>query len=232
VKTIKSYLLQEHFPEKPDTVVFRNKYYPQGLTEGMIYNYYMKMKPQILSWIKNRQVMFFIRIDQNQVVVKRKMNGSDIILTSSNYEQLINGRLNQIHVEHPNNTNYFVVDIDAGNEVSYRNLYKASVDLEKLTDPMGVVKWEKLFSGPRGIHAIGYLKGRRSLSVIREELVDLLNTQDKYLVNVKGRRPGTINFDMTPNYKRGSHIARFSLTKDGLICDDILNPNSQAGQTI
>jgi len=229
---IQNYFLKEHFPKNPDDVVIKNSFYPNGLTEIQIYKYYMQVKPKLLGWIGNRNVMFFLRMDNDHIVVKRKINGKPIILTSSNYEKLVTGRTNQIHVEHPRLSNYFVIDIDAGEGIGIRGVLEAANALPGYLNDLQVKKWEQLFTSPHGIQVVGYLQSRTDINTMRKSLIDLLSKQDRYLVNKKGRHPGTINFDMSPNYKRGSHLARYSLTKEGLICDDILSSKSRAGKKI
>lgn len=232
MSVIHNFLIQEFFPEHPGNIVIRNKYYPRGLTELQIYKYYMKVKPKLLKWVGRRKIMFFLRIDEDQIIVKRKHKGKNIVLTSSNYPKLITGRTNKIHVEHPTMTNYFVVDIDAGEGTKVKDVLKAANSIPDYLEELEVKQWEQLFSSPLGIQVIGYLDRKTNINKIRKSVMNLLNKQNKYLVNEKGRHPNTINLDMTPNYKRGLHIARYSLTKEGLICDDLLDPNSQAGNTI
>lgn len=224
--------LQEYFPQNPNDIVIKNYHYPKGLTELQIYKYYMEVKPKILNWINKRQVMFFLRIDLNHIVVKRKLNGKPIKLNFNNFNDLITGRTNQIHVEHPRISNYFVIDIDAGEGVGIKKVLEASDDAMDYLKSLNISKWEKLFTSPSGIQLIGYLSSRHDINKIRNIVVSELKKQDKYLVHKKGRHPGTINFDMSSNYKRGSHLARYSLTKEGLICDDILSSGSSAGKTI
>jgi hypothetical protein len=107
----------------------------------------------------------------------------------------------------------------------------ASKVVVELLRPLQVEKWEVLFTSPKGIHVIGYLSKKDTLDNIRSSVEELLSKQHNYLVNVKGRRHVEINLDLTPNYKRSIHICRYSLTKEGLICDDILT-SRKAGKKI
>ena len=219
--------LSEHSPYNPDQVVIKNKFYPQGLTEERIYDYYIQNRKYLLDWISNRNVAFFMRID-GKIVVKRKTStGAPIRLTIDNFDELITGRTNGIYVERTNPSDYVVVDIDAGKTgISYREIHKASNVVQTLLTPMGITYWEKLFTSPNGMHVIGYLKSKHPLSYIKLRAEELLSKQENYLVNVKGRKPGTINLDLSPNYDKSLHMSRYSLTKEGLICDNIL----QAGR--
>lgn len=225
----------EHFPPNPDQVVLKNKFYPNGLTEKDIYQYYQSVKPKLLNWINKRNSNFFLRIN-NDIVVKRKHQNKPIKLSNSNFDQLITGRTNSIYVTIPERTSYFVIDIDGGKGINYMQLLDASEVAINALSELGVVIWEKLFTSPNGMHLIGHLLSTISINSLRKEISLLLRTkQDRYLVNVKGRKPGTINFDLSPNQRNGMHMARYSLTKEGLICDNIAEEDSSftmAGKTI
>ena len=55
-----------------DTIIIKNEFYPSGLTEYTIYNYYMKNKNIILNEINNREIMIFFASDMNKFIVRRK----------------------------------------------------------------------------------------------------------------------------------------------------------------
>lgn len=230
MKTIDTFLT-ESFPTNPEDVILKNQYYPYGLKEVDVYTYYMKMKPQILSWTGKRKSAFFIRVGED-LIMKRKINGKEIKLTNANFEKLITGRTNQILIEHPDPSNYFVVDVDAGAGVAYPEIQKAVTVAMELLSNEKVTRWEKLFSGPMGIHLIGYMPSSLRSKPIIDMLSERLRKQDDYLVNVKGRHPGSLNYDLSSNVKRGLHVCRYSLSKEGLICDDLDASNSKAGKKI
>lgn len=214
--------LSESYPKNPDQIILENNYYPSGLTEKEIYEYYLKNKSQILDWIGKRNVAFFLKLE-NKMIVKRKTNKNEFIkLTKSNFDELITGRTIQIHVQHPQKTNYFIIDIDS--DIStFRDIKIASKDVKKILEkPFGVRFFEFLFSGETGIHLIGYMNNLRNINQIRASIFSYLQKkQDKYFVNVKGERTKGINLDLSPNHKNALHLSRYSLTKEGLICDDI-----------
>jgi len=227
---IKEYISQKFIPPHPEQAVIRNWLYPHGLTEKDIWDYYQKNKKNLLDWIGDRTVAFFLKIN-DILVVKRNIGEKPIKLTQENFDELITGRTLQVLVERHDPTDYFVVDIDAGESHSRKEIIMASRVVVQLLNPLQVEKWEVLFTSPKGIHVIGYLSKKDSLNNIRSSVEELLSQQNDYLVNVKGRRHIEINLDLTPNYKRSIHICRYSLTKEGLICDDILT-SSKAGKKI
>jgi DNA primase len=218
-------------PPHPEDIVIRNWLYPKGLTEKDIYNYYQTVKNPILNWIGNRNIAFFLKI-KDILVVKRNIGESVIKLTEENYNEVITGRTIQVLVERPDPSNYFVVDIDAGQMHSHNEIIEASNIVMELLNPLNIIKWENLFTSPKGLHVIGYLDKPRRVDELRIVLEKYLLKQQNYLVNVKGKRHKQINLDLTPNYKRSIHLCRYSLTKEGLICDDILTKGNRAGKKI
>ena len=66
------------YPANPETIVIKNKFYPKGLREIDIWNYYQKAKVNILRNTINRDIMFFIMVDVNKPIVRRKGNNEFI----------------------------------------------------------------------------------------------------------------------------------------------------------
>jgi hypothetical protein len=217
--------LTESFPNNPFDVVVKNKHYPQGIREVDIYGYYIDHQDKILKWIGDRNVAFRIRVDEKSTVIRRKLNGRPIKLNRMNFKEIITGRTNVIYVEHPTMTDYFVIDIDSGPNLSMKHIADTANFLLKEFGN----KYEILTSGTSGLHYIGYVNRKQNINKLREKLFALLeqkaetlNEQSKsikYTVNVKGRKPNTINFDLSTMYERSLHIARYSLTKEFLSCD-------------
>ena len=57
------------YPQHPDTIILKNKYYPQGLREIDIWNYYQKVKTLIIKETMNRELMFEIMVDVNKPII-------------------------------------------------------------------------------------------------------------------------------------------------------------------
>lgn len=216
-------IIQEFYPNHPEDIIIRNEFYPSGLREIDIYNYYMSVEKQILNWIDARNVAFLLKID-NSNILKRKINNTSIKLTNNNYQDLITGRTNIIYVEQKKHTNYYIIDIDCGENL---NIKHAKIALDFLIDNLNISKFEALYSSSRGIHLIVPTQFS-DINTIRKNLEIELNTiikynksKIKYLVNQKGRLGNTINFDLSPMHNRGLHIAKYSLTKEFLICNDV-----------
>lgn len=227
MKAINSFL-QEFFPSHPLEIVVKNKYYPNGLTEKQIYSYHLSIKDKILHWIDNRNVAFLIKTEPDKTVLIRNQKGKPLHLTSSNFEDIITGRTNVIYVVHPTLTDYWVTDIDIGPNLTIKHA-KNALDI-LLHSNLNLKKHEAIYSSDKGIHLIGYVSIPGDIDLLREELkiqlqkiCDKINQTSniKFLVNVKGRKPNTINFDLSSMYPNSLHISKYSLTKEFLICDSV-----------
>ncbi len=228
MKSIQKFLL-EFYPNHPNDIVITNKYYPKGLTEIEIYNYYMSIKTKILNWIDNRSSAILLRTDKPILI--RKYKNKPIRLTNSNYESIITGRTNCIYVVHPSMTNYWIVDTDIGKNLKLRN----AIEIEKYLKTyltkinfLNTIKYESLITSPKGIHLIGYLNKQHQIDILRKQLENVLyevikKMRSKYNItlNIKGRFNNKINLDLSSMYKNSLHLSKYSLTKEFLICNDI-----------
>lgn len=216
-----SNILLEGVPENPQTVLLRNKFYPNGLTEDMAYNYYMSVKNDILSYIGNRTVSFFLMIDGN-IVVKRNHKGQRIILNKRNYDVLVTGRTLCIHINRfSNTTNYFVVDIDIGEELNLSKIVRPLETAQKLIEGDEKLKneikgKEVLFTG-KGIHYIVYLKRKYNIDDLRKYISGILSVQKDYdIASTRKVQSNQVIYDMSSNFTNSMHISKFSLAKNGL----------------
>ena len=205
----------EGYPENPDTVIVQNSYYPKGLTEEQIYNYYMSVKKPLLKYLFGRKVGFFLSID-GQIIVKRPKT----VLTNSNYENIISGRTLSIHIERSSApTNYLVIDVDRGKDVSNPALLYATGTAKKLLKDKFhnvILKHDLLFTG-NGIHYILYFKKKFDINELRKITIETLQKQTDYPITTsQKKRHDRIHFDMVSNWPKAMHISKYSLTKEGL----------------
>ena len=169
MKVIENFL-QEFKPENPSDILVKNKFYPAGITKGQVYDYYIKRKRDILNWVGNRNVAFMLRMD-NDLIVKRKHKGSKIKLTSSNYDSIITGRTNVIMVEHSTPTDYFVIDVDPGTNMSRKETIEAITFVrEILEDELKMSRYESITTSYNGAHFIGYLKNKWNIDKLRTKI--------------------------------------------------------------
>jgi len=224
-------------PENPETIILKNRYYPKGLREIDIWNYYQKVKPYILKETKNRDLMFMIMVDVNKPVVRKKLGDKFIRLTPQNYDQMITGRTVAIYSSMASTEEFGIIDIDIGPTEGIRWANKAAFDVyDFVMDRVPIIRSASIrFTGKTSYHIICDFQRKMKIDVVRFLLRKFLAESELskvYTVQAK-RRAGVPNLDLSPNKFRGNYITLHSLSMLGLICMDVpynnvlrFNPNS------
>ena len=209
-------------PEHPDTVVVKNKYYPSGLRELDVWNYYQKIASTILRLVRNREVMIFFAVDTNKFVVKRKLSdGQPIHLTNKNYDQIIGGRTVSIHSAMRKFETFGVVDVDCDIfDRAKQATYDTTIFFSKL---VGAKNVKVYFTGKESFHI--HIDFRRNMNVdkIRALLLDVMVRSkliEKYTI-LHTRKPHIPNLDLCVNKYRGNFIVPSSLSIWGLKCLEV-----------
>jgi hypothetical protein len=208
----------ESYPENPNTVIIKNTFYPRGLTELDIYNYYINNKKLLLQSTKDRELMFFFSPDLNKTIVKRKnSDGSFIYLTRSNFETIITGRTLSIHNTMRQKEKFGIIDIDYNN---FRECKNIAAEVYDFIDKQKIFKNIELrYTGKSSFHIIVYFNKLLDINNIRFKLKEILVTQfnNKYDI-AKGKRGSKPHLDLGSNVYRGGFIAPYSLSVWGLKC--------------
>lgn len=213
------------YPQNPETVVIRNKYYPRGLREIDVWNYYQKVQPQLLKEVQNRDLMFYIFIDENKPVVRRKVQDKFIRLTKSNFDKLITGRTVSIHSAMNTYESIGIIDIDVDPYDGFKWARKVAADVYDYTmDKMPLVRKATIrFTGKNSFHVVCEFARKNKIDTIRFLLEKFLRDSPlakSYTVAGK-RTPGVPNLDMAPNKFRGNFITLHSLSVLGLRCMEV-----------
>lgn len=209
-------------PEHPDTILVKNKYYPSGLKEIDIYDYYQKNKEKILSFSDNRYVMFYIFTDINKFIIKRKKEDKFLILNNSTWNELITGRTVSIHLAMKQNENIGIIDIDYHD---FKIAKEATLNTyEYVVERMPFVEKTKIFyTGKEGFHIECLFKKKMNIDGIRMLLLKALTNsplKEKYDVGFR-RSKDRPNLDLSPNKINGNYICPYSLSEIGLMAKEI-----------
>ncbi len=209
------------YPENPDTLVLRNKYYPRGLREIDVWNHYQRYKREIIKEVFNRDVMFFVFVDLNKPVVRRRgAKGSTIRLNSSNYDQVITGRSVSLHAAMKSIETFGIIDIDIDPRDGIRWARKATMDTYNLVmDKMPFISTAQIrYTGKHSFHIICNLGRRAKIDSIKFLLQKFLRESDLARVyTVSGKRTmGVPNLDLAPNKVKGNYIVLNALSVWGL----------------
>jgi len=211
------------YPKNPNQIVIQNEFYPHGLTEKDIWDYYEKNKPLILKNIIGRNIMFFIATDINKTVVKRKINESPIRLNYSNFNEIITGRTISIHSEMGMIENFGIVDVDVDD---FHKAKLATLEVYHILNQYKLFTDVKIrYTGKTSFHVIVYFKRKVEVSYIKNMLEQYI--KETPLINkftMKHKRDiKTPNLDLYRNVYRAAFISEGSLSVDGLRCIEV-NP--------
>ena len=211
------------YPQHPDTITIKNKFYPKGLREIDTYKYYQKMKSKLLKEVAGRDLMFYIATDVDKLVIRRSGKGTKYIrLTNANWDDEIHGRVVSIHSAMKKTDNIAIVDIDTDN---FSKAKKAVADCyEVLLKRVPIVDRVQIrFTGKASFHLFCKLNRTMNVDSIRLLLKKVLSTSPElrnYAVEFK-RTSGQVNLDLAPNKFRGNFITLHSLSTWGLKCVEV-----------
>jgi len=212
------------YPENPDTIILKNKFYPRGLKEIDIWNYYQKNKSIILREVNGKDLMLSIMIDINKPIIRRKgKSGSIIKLTNSNYDKVITGRTITIYSTMKRYESFGIVDIDTDN---WKEARSATIDIyEELLRAPFIFKdtIQIRFTGKTSFHIYCEFKRKTKIDSIRLLFSSYLKSKDlenKYIIGGT-RKKGLVNIDLSPNKYRGAYITNRSLSIIGLRCMEV-----------
>jgi hypothetical protein len=213
------------YPKNPETIVVKNKFYPRGITEKMVWDYYQKVKTSLLKEVYNRDLMFFIMVEENKPIIKRKLHDKFIRLQPSNYDTLITGRTVSIHSAMKAYEDFGIIDIDIDPSDGFRWARKVTLDVyDFVMDKMPIVRSAQIrFTGKQSFHIVCNFNRKMKIDNIRHLLGTFLRQSDLAKVyTIEGkRRPGIPNLDMAPNKIRGNYITLNSLSIWGLKCMEV-----------
>lgn len=211
------------YPKNPNQIVVKNGFYPHGLTELDVWEYYEKNKAILLKNIIGRNIMLFISTDINETVVKRKIEGSPIRLNYSNYDEIITGRTISIHSEMMRDEKFGIIDIDSDNFVKAKD---ATLDVYHVFNTNKNFSDIKIrYTGKTSFHVIVHRKRSMDIRVIKNMMEQVIKESfliNKYTMTHK-RNPNIPNLDLYRNVERAAFISEGSLSVDGLKCMEI-NP--------
>ena len=212
------------YPENPNTIVIQNRFYPKGIQEIDIWNYYQSVKRNILKETQGRDIMFFIMVEKNKPVVRRKVPGGFIRMTPNNYDKVITGRTVSLHSAMGLYEEFGIIDIDIGSD-GFRWAKEVTRRVyDFVMDKMPIVRTASIrFTGKQSFHIKCDFERKMKIDVIKFLLEKFLRESELSKVyTVAGkRRVGIPNLDMAPNKLRGNYITLNSLSIWGLKCMEV-----------
>lgn len=215
------------YPDRPEEVIIKkNRFIPKSLTKGDIWEYYDKVKKQIIPFFKNKDAFLGIVVESGKKVFKRypspKAKEYITINNVEDFDKYNTGRTVEFYIAERDKTDVAIIDSDPGENVTFNSMkehtllaYDIMVDLEMIAEV------EILYTGKRGFHLWGWLHRRRNIDDVRQELWDALEKGfegEEHITITKKPKKGQIRMDISINKTAGVHIAPLSIrVETGLV---------------
>lgn len=226
--------------EHPDTVIIPpNEWYPEGLTEQQVANYYDRVKPLLVKQYQdlNAEGLVVMKTDGTPIVRRNSFNVQAMDLKNPEaIDKLNRGRTVEFHFALGKTTKVVWVDLDPNPEFPFEDVKFIALDLQDAMQeilgsgggPMKGVKTEIRFSGRSGFHILHYLAQEMDADDAR---VSMKNFVGGYIQRVKMYRgddrltekvtkdPKQMRLDYSTLHDRGGLRSSYSLAfPTGLIC--------------
>jgi len=209
-------------PQNPVTIIIKNSFYPNGLTEGEIWNYYQKYKGIILNNTRGRDLMFAIMVDVNKPILRRKGIGKNFIqLTNSNYDNIINGRTTAIYSTMKAYEDFCVIDIVTDD---WDKAVEVTPIIYKIMKYSNFIRGIKvLYTGKNSFHLHCKFTNKLPINKIKSLLTALFqqNQNPNLFTTLHKRTPGRPNIDISPNKYKGAYITEGAISIWGLKCMEV-----------
>jgi hypothetical protein len=210
------------YPQNPDTIVIRNDYYPKGLREIDIWNYYQSVKTPLLKETIGKTLIVFFTVDTNKFIVMRKnKQGGLIRLNMRDYDSLISGRSISFHNVMNKYSSYGIIDVDTDD---FKIAKELSVELNRFFYNQKYINGSEIvYTGKDSFHIRVHFNFDYKIDYIKQRITNAL---DEFYSNIdytiKARREkNKPNLDLQRNILNAGHIALHSLSVDGLKCMEV-----------
>ena len=211
-------------PEHETTVIVQpNEFYPNGINEKQIYDYYQSKKNDILSELNGQEVLTVLKADG--LIIKRHLDDEFITMSPELFDTLNNGRNAEFHLVIGKTADYYFADVDPREEFPFEKTKEIVGELaEVFSDIENVGEVEVVFSGGRGFHIYGYTKDEMDVETARVNLKELVegylrDKKDPSLTMGVTKNLKSCRIDISTYHEKGSLRAKWSLNaKTGLMC--------------
>jgi DNA ligase D-like protein (predicted 3'-phosphoesterase) len=212
-------------PKHPETIVVEpNEWYSKGLTEKDVWNYYDKVKRDIVEFYEEYDLDTMIIIQTDGEVIKRP----EAIRTVKDFDKWNTGRCLEFHFALKDKTPFVYCDLDPKEDFSFEDVKKIANELiSKLEDWEEISEVRCVFSGSKGFHLYGYLKSTMLTGEAREQMKKLLNEYisergDERLTTGVTKEANSMRLDTSTLHETGGLRVPGSLSmKTGLRCMEV-----------
>jgi len=208
------------YPKHPEAILVKNEFYPDGLKEIDVWNYYQSAKDKLISEVSGRDLMIFVAIDVNKTTVLRKGKTTNFVrLNRSNWDDTFHPRMLSVHSTMHNTEEIGIIDIDGDD---FDNNKQATIDTyEYVTSKFGFIDSAFIkFTGKNSFHIVCNLRRPTYIDSVKIMFRNYLERSDlnkDYFIDEMRRGNKDIpNLDLSSNKWRGGYITLHSLSTVGL----------------
>lgn len=166
-----------NYPEHPETILLKNEYYPKGLKEKDVWNYYDKMKLKILPYLKGRKILLRMIVGKGKDLVVRhdpKTNKFITISDEKEFDRWNNGRVVSFYTEMKAKDNFVRVDLDANEKFPFSRVKDVATEIYNLLKKNKFIKNVGIkYSGRVGFHIVAEFLDKVSTGDLRKEIDEL-----------------------------------------------------------
>jgi len=210
------------YPKNPYEIIVKNEYYPSGLKEVDIWNYYQQNKRNILKETLGKTLIVFFATSLNKTTVIRKNKSKGLIrLSPTDYNTIISGRTLSLHSIMDRYSKYGIIDIDTND---FNKAKDVVIDIFNIMEAARFAKSLQIrFTGKKSFHIKIEFNAEYKIEDIRKMIFDYLiesNVQQKYTITNKRIR-NIPNIDLNRNVYNAGYITLHSLSITGLKCMEV-----------
>lgn len=210
------------YPKHPEAILVKNEFYPDGLKEIDVWNYYQSAKDKLIVEVSGKDLMIFIAIDVNKTTVLRKGKTTNFVrLNRSNWDDTFHARMLSVHSTMHNTEEIGIIDIDGEDFVRNK---KATIDTyEYVTSKFPFIDSAFIkFTGKNSFHIVCNLKRPTYIDSVKLMFENYLTrselSRDYFIDEMRRRDKAVPNLDLSSNKWRGGYITLHSLSTLGLKC--------------
>jgi DNA primase len=218
------------YPEHPNQLVTKkNEFYTSGIKEIDVYNYYEGIKNKLIPELKGRDLFIVMALHPgSEMYIRHPYNKKTEFIRINNekqFEEYHTGKTGEFHITCDAITDEVVFDFDPGPTTDLKQVKEVvKLGIEFIEKQKDFKKGTEIrFTGSRGFHVTVFLKTKKKIADIKNDIETRLKEyfKDNENIVIAHNKPpkDTINIDLSPMKVNGGHIAPYSLRiKTGLIC--------------
>jgi len=221
---------ESRYPEHPDQlVVKKNEFFPSGISELDVWNYYEGIKSKLIPELKGRDLFIVIATKPgSKLFIRHPYDKKTEFIRINNekqFEEYHSGKTREDPSTSSELTTEAVFDFDPGPSATFdeiKDVVEQCIDfIKKQKDFSKSI--DLRFTGGRSFHVQTSLKSKRRIEDIKKDIEDRLEKyfegNDKIVIASNKPSGHKVNIDLSPMKVNGGHVSPYSMRiSTGLCC--------------